>query len=81
MNLRIVPFEGTPEPLARMLASDLAAHGIAARIDAPVPLPASGYTAARGQYRAESLRAEFRLRHRLARRRMRGVDGAAHRRR
>jgi archaemetzincin len=55
MNLRIVPFEGTPEPLARMLASDLAAHGIASRIDAPVPLPASGYTAARGQYRAESL--------------------------
>ena len=35
MNLRIVPFEGTPEPLASMLASDLAAHGIAARIDAP----------------------------------------------
>jgi hypothetical protein len=47
MNLRIVPFEGTPEPLAEMLARDLAAHGIAARIDAPAPLPASGYTAAR----------------------------------
>lgn len=60
MNLSIVPFEGTPEPLARMLARDLAAQGIAARIDAPVPLPASGYTAARGQYRAESLLALLR---------------------
>jgi archaemetzincin len=55
MKLRIVPFEGTPEPLASMLARDLAAHAIAARVDAPVPLPASGYTPARGQYRAESL--------------------------
>jgi archaemetzincin len=55
VNLRIVPFEGTPEPLAGMLARDLAAHGISARVDAPVPLPDSAYAAARGQYRAESL--------------------------
>lgn len=54
-QLVIVPFEGTPGPVLQMLAGDLAARGVAARIDPPVPLPGGGYVRSRGQYRAESL--------------------------
>lgn len=44
-----------PAPVVQALAGDLAARGVATRIDAPVPLPASAYAPARGQYRAEPL--------------------------
>ena len=49
-----------PAPVVDMLAAELAARGVATRIDAPVPLPASAYVPARGQYRAESLHALLR---------------------
>ena len=54
-KLVVVPFEGMPAPVVRVLAGDLAARGVATRIDEPVPLPGRGYVRARGQYRAESL--------------------------
>jgi archaemetzincin len=54
-ELAIVPFEGTPAPVVRMLADDLVARGIAARIDAPMALPPAAYVPARDQYRAETL--------------------------
>jgi archaemetzincin len=59
-HLVIVPFEGMPSEVAQALAEDLAARGIAARIDAPVPLPGMAYAPERGQYRAESLLAVVR---------------------
>jgi archaemetzincin len=54
-DLVIVPFEGTPAEITQALAEDLAARGVATRIDAPVPLPHSAYAPQRGQYRAEAL--------------------------
>lgn len=54
-ELVIVPFEGMPSEVAQALAEDLAARGIATRIDAPVPLPHRAYAPERGQYRAEAL--------------------------
>jgi len=55
-ELVLLPFEGMPAAVVRMLATELGARGVATtRIDAPVPLPAAAYAAARGQYRAEPL--------------------------
>lgn len=50
-----MPFEGMPSEVAKALAEDLAARGVATRIDAAVPLPGAAYTPGRGQYRAEPL--------------------------
>lgn len=54
-ELVILPFEGMPAAVVQMLAGELRARGVRTRIDAPVPLPATAYDAARGQYRAEPL--------------------------
>jgi archaemetzincin len=54
-ELAIVPFEGMPAPIVRMLADDLAARGIATRVDAPMALPGTAYVPERDQYRAEPL--------------------------
>ena len=54
-ELVILPFEDIPAPVVPALAADLAAHGIATRIEAPVPLPRTAFVPPRGQYRAESL--------------------------
>jgi archaemetzincin len=54
-TLAILPFEGFPRQVARALAEELGARGILTRVDAPVPLPDSAYTPARGQYRGEPL--------------------------
>jgi archaemetzincin len=55
-SLAILPFEGMPAPVLRQLAADLEARGVGAvHIDAPVPLLATAYAPARGQYSAESL--------------------------
>jgi archaemetzincin len=53
--LAVVPFQGMPPRITQALAADLAARGVAARIDAPAPLPGAAYVPARAQYRAESL--------------------------
>ncbi|MGZ5093431.1 MAG: archaemetzincin family Zn-dependent metalloprotease [Burkholderiales bacterium] len=54
-ELVVMPFEGFPLQIAQALVAELAARGIAARVDAAVPLPHTAYVPARGQYRAESL--------------------------
>ena len=54
-QLIILPFEDMPAPVVQALAANLAARGVASRIEAPVPLPRSAYVPTRGQYRAESL--------------------------
>jgi archaemetzincin len=54
-ELVILPFADMPAAVVRVLAGELAARGVATRIDTPVALPGGAYAAARGQYRAEPL--------------------------
>lgn len=54
-ELTILPFEDMPPGVVQALAADLAARGVATRIEAPVPLPRTAYVQPRGQYRAELL--------------------------
>jgi len=49
-----------PAPVVHALAADLAARGMTATINEPVPLPARAYVAGRGQYDAEQLLAVVR---------------------
>lgn len=53
--LIVIPFAGTPAPIVRMLAEDLAKRGMRVRVRQPILLPEGAYEPDRGQYRADAL--------------------------